>query len=47
MMKSLMRKASFENLEKIINDSQAIFLAGKHGLPITIYNLYNELGPES
>ena len=34
-----------KNLETIVEDSQAIYLAGKHGLPITIYNLYNELGP--
>ena len=34
-----------ENLEKIVNNSQAVFLAGKHGLPLAIYNLYKELGP--
>lgn len=34
-----------ENLEKIVNNTQAVYLAGKHGLPLAIYNLYKELGP--
>ena len=36
-----------ENLEKIVNNTQAVYLAGKHGLPLAIYNLYKELGPGS
>jgi len=34
-----------ENLEKIVDNTQAVYLAGKHGLPLAIYNLYKELGP--
>ena len=34
-----------EKLEKIVNNTQAVYLAGKHGLPLAIYNLYKELGP--
>ena len=34
-----------DNLEKILQNSQAIYLAGKHGLPLIIYNLFKELGP--